>query len=120
MITHKAIFPAAIALSLCLASPSQAATLNPGGLIFPTGTTSAADPDLAGSIVQDDLEQFGAIVPSGLFYYALGNVQDRVVRSATTGDLVFNQLTEPLTGLTDPSRVDGTIDGFDRTMNRQF
>lgn len=90
MITLKAIFPAAIALSLCLASPSQAATLNPGGLIFPTGTTSAADPDLAGSVVQDDLEQFGAIVPPGLSYYALGNVQDRVVRSATTGDLVFN------------------------------
>lgn len=76
-----------IAVAFAAASnPVLAAPLNPGGVIFPTGTTSAADPDLAGTVINDNLIE--ATFGSG-FFIASYDIQNRVVRSNNLGSLIF-------------------------------
>ena len=76
---------AAAALAV-MGAPAVAAPLSPGSVIFPTGTTSAADPDLAGTVINDNLitATFG-----GPLIIARYNVQNRVVRSTNLGSLIF-------------------------------
>lgn len=88
---RKLVLPAVIA---ALASPVVSAPLSPGGVIFPTGTTSAADPDLAGTVINDDLIDVN--LGSG-FFIASYNVQNRVVRSTNLGSLIFApRIRDPL------------------------
>lgn len=81
---RKLVFPAVLTL---LASPLVAATLPPGGVIFPTGTSVATDPDQAGPIINDNLipAAFGAG-----FFQATYNLQNRVVLSNTLSTLIFS------------------------------
>lgn len=80
-------FIAAIAAFAISTLPVTAAPLSPGGVIFPTGTSVAADLDQAGAIVNDSLipAAFGAG-----FFQASYNVQNRVVLSNTLNTLIFS------------------------------
>jgi len=80
----------AAALSICPLSTALAVPLAPGGLVNPGGTTVAARPELGGPVINDDLLAF-AIDPTPATPFTLvgGNVQNRVIRSGLTGDLVF-------------------------------
>ncbi|SDN30657.1 hypothetical protein SAMN05216196_10193 [Lutimaribacter pacificus] len=81
---------AAALLVLAPVSPALSATLVPGGVIFPGGTTAAAAPELAGTVQQDQVLAFQSVSPIPLFLDVLGNVQNRVVRSDATGTAVLN------------------------------
>ena len=84
----------ASAVLAALGSPLVAAPLPPGGVIFPTGTTNAADPDLAGTVINDNL--IDVLFGSG-FFIASYKVQNRVVRSNNLGTLAFYpRIRDPL------------------------
>lgn len=80
---------------------AQATVLPPGGAIALSGTTAAAQPELGGLVVVDDLipyQIFGGGVGNPLLYE--GNLQARIVRSTLSGNLIFNyQLQDPNSGL---------------------
>lgn len=80
---------------------SRATTLAPGGAIALSGTTSAAQPELGGLVIVDDLipyQIFSGGVGNPLLYE--GNLQARIVRSNSTGNLIFNyRLRDPTNGL---------------------
>ena len=68
----------------------QAAVLVPGGAIALSGTTSAARPELAGTVIYDVLIPFQIDIngfPGNPLYQ--GNLQNRVVRSNIDGTLDF-------------------------------
>lgn len=69
-----------------LASTAQAVILAPGATVALPGTTAAADPDLAGVVVVDDLVPFSFAANGGNIS---GNVQLRVVRSTLDSTLDF-------------------------------
>lgn len=75
-------------IAVSLANYAQAVNVPPGGVAFLSGTTSAANPDLAGVVLKDDLipfqikDKLGNIILEGV-------VQDRVVKSNNTGNLIF-------------------------------
>lgn len=73
-------------LALCCASGAQAATLAVGDNALP-GTTSAAEPQLAGVVLEDDLQTFQIVNSTGTLS---GTVQNRVIRSATDGTIDFS------------------------------
>lgn len=66
----------------------QAALVTPGDTVALSGTTVAASPDLAGTVIRDTLIPFQIFNTAGGLIMS-GNVQDRVVRSANTGELIF-------------------------------
>ena len=74
------------AVLVALGTPLVAAPLPVGGVIFPGGTTSAADPDLAGTIINDNLIPIGF---GGPLIVANYSIQNRVVRSDNSGALIF-------------------------------
>lgn len=77
---------------MCLSSVgATAATLVPGGSIFVTGTTVAADPALAGTVINDDiLETTPVNIPADNHLFAVDfDVQNRVARSGLDGTLIF-------------------------------
>ena len=80
---------------------ARATVLPPGGAIALTGTTSAAQPELGGLVIVDDLipyQIFGGGVGNPLLYE--GNLQARISRSSLTGNLIFNyRLRDPNGGL---------------------
>lgn len=65
---------------------AQAVILPPGATLGLPGTTVAADPDLAGVVVVDDLVPFSFAANGGKI---AGNVQVRVVRSSIDSTLDF-------------------------------
>ncbi|WP_299785091.1 hypothetical protein [uncultured Marivita sp.] len=72
------------------ASAVGAATLAPGDSILVTGTTAAANPELAGVVIQDTIVSTPNVgVPDLPFLFARFEVQNRVVRSAVDGTMVF-------------------------------
>jgi hypothetical protein len=79
----------------------RATVLAPGGAIALTGTTSAAQPELGGTVIVDDLipyQIFGGGVGNPLLYE--GNLQARIARSDLTDNLIFEyRLREPTNGL---------------------
>jgi hypothetical protein len=91
-ITNRILVAAALGLSTL---PAHAVLLNPGdfGVALP-GTTAAAEPQLAGTVLVDELIPFSFSAGPGLGDIT-GQVQQRVVRSD----------------------VDGTIDFYWRVMN---
>ena len=87
MYTAKA---SAAALFLFFSSPAFAATLLPDDTVGLSGTTEAADPDLAGLVQNDNLLSFRMDPnPATPFTDAGGVVQNRVTRSTNTGNLIF-------------------------------
>ena len=82
-------FPLTFVAWLGLISSASALPLAPGAVIFPTGTTSAANPDLAGVNQNDNLIQFRMDpTPGTPFTDVGGNVQNRVTENAS-GNLIF-------------------------------
>jgi len=77
---------AAVALMLFgVTSALAVSVLLPPGAILPTpSTTAATEPDLGGVVIHDKLVPFTIKAPNGPVLCA-GNLQDRVVRSTTTG-----------------------------------
>ncbi len=108
-----------VALTLGLSfGAAHAVPLAPGGVIFPTGTTSAADPDLGGPVEHDSLIHF-AIEPFSPLMPVYGDVQNRVVRSAATGDLIFSPRIRDTVNIASPSPffISGfTLDGYEGWM----
>ncbi len=95
---------AAIAVFAITSLPAVAAPLSPGGVIFPTGTSVAADPDQAGVIVNDNL--IDAAFGAG-FFQATYRVQNRVVLSNTLNTLSFRPR------IRDPFNSGGFSERFD-------
>ena len=60
----------------------------PGASVAVTGTTAAARPELAGTVIRDALLPFVVTAPSGAEIFK-GTLQDRVVRETKTGTLDF-------------------------------
>jgi hypothetical protein len=84
---HKII--GAVAMISCLGVvAANAVPIVPGATVLVPGTSSAARPELAGTIVRDESIPFqitsstGAVLASGI-------VQDRVIRETTAGSLDF-------------------------------
>ena len=75
-------------LLFSIVQAAQAAIVAPGGNAMLSGTTSAANPNLAGTVINDNLLPF-QIQDSQGSTILTGNVQDRVVRSNNTGELIF-------------------------------
>ncbi len=70
---------------------AHAATLTPGGSVFVTGTTSAAEPQLAGTVINDNILTTPVVRipdPSSILFVGF-DIQNRVVRSNTEGTLIF-------------------------------
>jgi len=83
-------FALPVTAAFTFAAPAGAAPLAPGGVIFPTGTTVAAEPDLAGTVINDNVLPFSIDpTPATPFTSVGGNVQNRVVRSDNTGTMIF-------------------------------
>lgn len=76
------------AVSLFAASPAQAVLLGPNQTLPLPGTTSAAEPQLAGLIIVDELIPFSFFSASDAGTI-LGTVQQRIVRSDLDGTLDF-------------------------------
>ena len=79
--------PRLLALAALAASFSaQAVTLVPDTWVALPGTTEAAEPQLAGVVLEDDIQAFSFNGGSGVIS---GTVQSRVVRSSVDGTLDF-------------------------------
>ena len=75
----------ALAAALALCGSAQAVIL-PGGYTSLSGTTTAASPQLAGTVIEDDVVPFAFSSAGGT---VTGTVQSRVVRSTLDGTLDF-------------------------------
>jgi hypothetical protein len=84
------VLAAALAAATLLgpAPQSRAVNLLVGQIVALNGTTSAARPELAGVVLQDNLIPFTITDASNTVVFQ-GTVQDRVVRSNVTGALHF-------------------------------
>ena len=78
---------AAATFALCVNS-AEAVLLNPGDNLALPGTTVAAEPQLAGTVLVDDLIPFSFSAGSGLGNIT-GEVQQRIVRSSVDGTVDF-------------------------------
>lgn len=76
----------AAGLALALAGGANAVTLTPNVATPLPGTTVAAQPELAGVVLEDDVQAFSFAAYGGL---VTGTVQSRVVRSSVDGTLDF-------------------------------
>ncbi|MCG8488202.1 MAG: VPLPA-CTERM sorting domain-containing protein [Chromatiales bacterium] len=94
---HFSKLTAIIGLGLWFTTAS-AAILSPGSNIDLNGTTAAADPDLAGTVVHENLIGFTLTDPSGATLLT-GNYLDRVIRSTNTGQLIFSGRLQDLTNV---------------------
>lgn len=106
--------------AISLVHYAHAVKVPPGGIVFLGGTTSAANPDLAGVVLKDDLIPFQIKDKLGNIVLE-GNVQDRVVRSDNTGKLIFaprlRDLKTGIRGLWIPHlRLEG-YSGFSTNIN---
>ncbi len=77
---------AGLVTSLCISA--LAVPLSPGGGAALSGTTAAAQPDLAGVVLEDRIRPWTFTLPSGAV--VKGTFQDRVSRSNATGLLHFS------------------------------
>ena len=79
--------PLALLAAVFAATPARAVPLAPGSAVATPGTTSAARPVLAGTVLQDVVQTFTITDPNGR--KIKGTIQDRVVRETSTGTLDF-------------------------------
>ena len=77
-----------VALLLGVVSAVRAEVLPPGDCVGLSGTTAAARPELAGTVLQDNLIPFTIVDSDGNPCFQ-GVVHDRVVQSTLTGELHF-------------------------------
>jgi hypothetical protein len=99
---HSA-FNAVIASSIfgiyAVANTAQAVTVAPGTTVSLPGTTVAADPSLAGTVLVDILDNFSLPATTALGAPTIrGVVQERIVRETTSGNLDFYWRIYDLTG----------------------
>lgn len=80
------IFP--ISLAFAAGSTAGAVVVAPGGGSPLGGTTSAADPNLAGTVINDNLIAWSITDGAGGVLVS-GNLQNRVIRSDLLGTLIF-------------------------------
>jgi len=86
----KLLAAACAALSMLLAAGSASAVPVPTGTYTTLpGTTAAADPFLAGTVVVDEVLNFSLLAAQGSTDMITGTVQQRVVREDGTGFLDF-------------------------------
>jgi hypothetical protein len=93
---------AAVAVSACV-SPAWAwppVWLTPNSWGNVMGTTSAQLPDLAGTVIHDRVREFEIKNAAGAIVFK-GKLQDRIVRSSATDDLIFSYRVRD----TDPAYV---------------
>ncbi len=76
----------ALACIAAFATPAQAVALVPDNFVALPGTTAAAEPQLAGTVLEDDVQAFSFAAYGGT---VTGTVQSRVVRSTLDGTLDF-------------------------------
>jgi hypothetical protein len=107
----------AVALAIALATASSQAATVPvmsGGSVTLSATTAAAEPDLAGLVLEDLVSPFELTNVKGKVILS-GSLQARVVRSDTTGNLHFSFRIFDLVGK-DTHKVSRTthtdFDGF--------
>ncbi len=74
--------------TIVLSGLTHAVTVLPGDTAALSGTTVAANPDLRGTVIRDVLIPF-QIFDNLSNLIVSGNIQDRVVRSTNTGELIF-------------------------------
>ena len=107
VVSLKPLAVAAV-FSVAMASTTvMAVSVTPGMTTNLTGTTALAEPDLVGTVIRDQLLPFQIADNLGNVLVQ-GNVQDRVVRSTNTGELIF---APRLRDLSNPSSV-AWISGF--------
>ncbi|MBI5827625.1 MAG: PEP-CTERM sorting domain-containing protein [Deltaproteobacteria bacterium] len=70
------------------ATSSQAISLTAGSSVATTGTTAASRPELAGTVIKDDLISFTGTDSLGNVYFT-GELQVRIVREDVAGTLDF-------------------------------
>jgi len=89
--------------ALAVGSTAGAVIVAPGTGSPLTGTTSAANPDLAGTVVNDNVIAWAITDGMGTTLVS-GNLQNRVVRSDTLGTLIFApRLTDIVYGALGPA-----------------
>ncbi|MEC9341672.1 MAG: hypothetical protein VX663_09345 [Pseudomonadota bacterium] len=100
------------ALFCSVVVPAQAAVVLPGSLGNLVGTTVAAEPDLAGLVVNDNPIRFD--FPATALTDALGAVQNRVVESGNLGTLIFAPriAVTANTGVGDFQILGFSVDGY--------
>lgn len=81
-------FLAAATFALCVSS-AEAVLLNPGDNLALPGTTVAAEPQLAGTVLVDEIIPFSFSAGSGLGDIT-GQVQQRIIRSSVDGTIDFS------------------------------
>jgi len=89
---RMAAVPAAVALGLGLLTAQAGAVSAPlptGATIPLPATTAAAEPDLAGTVVQDNVISFQIQNAAHTQVLCAGQLQNRVVRSTATQDMHF-------------------------------
>ncbi|MCG7940381.1 MAG: VPLPA-CTERM sorting domain-containing protein [Candidatus Thiodiazotropha lotti] len=92
---------------------ASAAILSPGSNITLNGTTLATDPNLAGTVVHENLIGFTLTDPSGATLLT-GNYLDRVIRSTNTDQLIFSGRIQDLANVGSSSMgvLDWSVSGF--------
>jgi hypothetical protein len=101
------IAPSLLGLTcLAIIKSSLAVSVLPGNSSMLTGTTFAANPDLGGIVIRDALIPFQIADNLGNIILQ-GNVQDRVVQSNNTGELIFAPRLRDLSNPTGVAWVTG-------------
>lgn len=85
---------------VCLPAFASAAPLGFGDTVFLPGTTAFAEPDLAGSVLNDNIIVDTMHVNDTAFGLIGTSVQNRVVRSSTDGTLIFGPRLLTATNIT--------------------
>ncbi len=99
-------------ICLLVSQISHAVLVNPGSTVNLTGTTYLANPDLGGTVIRDQLIPFQITDNLGNVILT-GNVQDRVVRTTNTGDLIFAPRLRDLSNPTSVAWIMGfQMNGF--------
>ncbi|HFD32314.1 MAG TPA: hypothetical protein ENJ28_06365 [Gammaproteobacteria bacterium] len=99
-------------MGLCLSACSlevSAISIQPGNAIFLSGTTVLTNPELGGTVINDNIDGFFKIEPESPLFSFGQQYQNRVVRSEETGTVIIAPR------LRDPFNVTGgqaLIDGF--------
>jgi hypothetical protein len=99
-VTQRATLPARLARRILfvrglktyppLVTPAPPAVLNPGKTVTVPGTTLQQSADSAGTVLEDQVTTFTIHGPAGAVIFS-GSLQDRVLKSTSTGRLIFIQ-----------------------------
>jgi hypothetical protein len=110
---HKraaALLAASLAALAILIAPAGAVIVAPGAVEAVPATTSAASPDLAGGVQNDNLIAFS--ITDGMNVLVSGNLQNRVTESNNLGTLIFAPRLRDLTFAQAVEIVGIRLEGF--------